>query len=82
MNEPKEEEVITVSRFFKGMGADHEQAEVMARQLLKRAVQLSAERGLTIVESTGILLKQVTEARAGRAPLINSEVKRKADSET
>ncbi|NCG08814.1 MAG: hypothetical protein GWO81_04520 [Verrucomicrobia bacterium] len=77
MSEPVEEDLETVARLFLGMGAEQSQAEVMAKQLLKRAAQLSAERGISKVEAAAILLKQVAEAREGLAPRINTEVKSK-----
>lgn len=77
MSESDATDLGAVTRFFGGMGASPAQAEVMARQLLKRAEQLGEARGISKVEAAGILLKQVVEARDGRAPRLNTEVKRK-----
>jgi hypothetical protein len=77
MSEPDASELGAVTQLFEGMGAAPGQAEVMARQLLKRSEQLGKDRGISKVEAAGILLKQVAEARDGRAPRLNTEVKRK-----
>lgn len=82
MSESAEEELETVTRLFTGMGAEQSQAEVMARQLLKRAGQLSAERGISKVEATEVLLRQISEARAGCTPSMNGGVKRKDSSKS
>jgi hypothetical protein len=37
----------------------------MARQLLRRAVQLATEQGITELEATETLLRKVIEARRG-----------------
>ena len=68
MSGSSEEAVAIVARLFVGMGAEQTQGETMARQLLKRAGQLSAERGISKVEATDILLRQIAEARAGKTP--------------
>ncbi|OHE88862.1 MAG: hypothetical protein A3G75_16295 [Verrucomicrobia bacterium RIFCSPLOWO2_12_FULL_64_8] len=44
---------------------DRAQAETMARQLLKRADQLAAERGIPRVEAMDYLLRLVQKGRAG-----------------
>lgn len=59
------DEVEKVARIFVNLGADASQAEVMAAQLLKRAGQISDERGISKVEATETLLKQVIQARQG-----------------
>lgn len=51
------------------LGADRAQAEVMAAQLLKRAAQLAAERGLTREAALAHLLNVVVRGRAGEVPL-------------
>ncbi len=58
-------EVANVARIFINLGADEAQAKVMAAQLLKRAEQIAEERGISKVEATETLLKQVIEARQG-----------------
>lgn len=50
------------------LGAAPGQAEVMARQLLKRADQLSAERGLTRETALAQLLQILVEGRQGNVP--------------
>ena len=49
--------------FFKSSGATEAQSEVMARQMIKRASQLSEERGWTDVEAMQHLLKLFVEAQ-------------------
>ncbi|CAI8351122.1 MAG: Uncharacterised protein [Opitutia bacterium UBA7350] len=68
MDASAEQELEAVTRFFVGMGAVASQAEVMAQQLLKRASQISAERNITKVAAVDLLLRNITEARAGRTP--------------
>jgi hypothetical protein len=80
MSESAEAELETVARLFTGMGAKQSQAEVMARQLLKRAGQLSAERGISKVAAVEQLLKQIVDAREGRTPSTNGGVKCKDSS--
>jgi hypothetical protein len=50
------------------LGADRRQAETMAAQLLKRAVQLATERGLTREAALAHLLKLVVQGRNGEVP--------------
>ena len=50
------------------MGAPKEQAEIMARQLAKRADQLSATRGISRVEAMAQLLQVVVKGRSGEGP--------------
>ncbi len=47
------------------LGADAAQAETMAKQLLKRADQLAAERGWTRVQAMEHLLRLVVNGRSG-----------------
>ncbi|HKB90092.1 MAG TPA: hypothetical protein VKC60_06200 [Opitutaceae bacterium] len=47
------------------LGAPETQADVMARQLLKRADQLSSERGISREASLEYLLKLVISGRNG-----------------
>ena len=54
-----------VAELFVRMGASNEQADVMAAQLLKRAEQIAAERGISKAEALQSLLKKVVEARQG-----------------
>lgn len=63
MEPSDDEEVIQVARIFVNLGADPNQAKVMAAQLLKRADQISEKEGISKVEATENLLKQVVQAR-------------------
>ena len=64
--EPVEEKHLEqVRSLLVRLGAEPPRAEVMAGQLLKRARQISVERGITEVEALENLLKQVVEARQG-----------------
>lgn len=49
-------------------GASPEQAETMARQLIKRADQLAAERQITPVAAMEHLLKVLVYGRNGEVP--------------
>lgn len=60
-----EEQLVQVATLLERMGAEAEQARVMAGQLLKRSKQISLERGITEIEALEGLLKQVIEAREG-----------------
>lgn len=51
--------------FFKSAGATEAQSEVMAKQMIKRAAQLSEERGWSDVEAMQYLLKLFVEAQEG-----------------
>ena len=62
------EELAAVTQLFVKMGAEFDQAGVMAVQLLKRAEQLAKERQISKVEAADSLLRQVVQARAGIAP--------------
>lgn len=50
------------------LGAAPEQAATLARQLLKRADQLAAERGVTREAALAQLLQILVEGRQGRLP--------------
>ena len=54
-----------VAALFKRFGAEDAQANVMAKQLLKRSAQIAEERKITELEALETLLKQVIEARQG-----------------
>lgn len=62
--QPPEVDVERVTRLFVGLGAQEDSAGVMARQLLKRAIQISKERNLSHLEAVEMLLKQVIAARS------------------
>jgi hypothetical protein len=50
------------------LGASPVQAEAMARQLIKRADQLSAERGQPREETMAYLLRLLVQGRSGEVP--------------
>ena len=54
-----------VAALFKRFGAADTQADVMAKQLLRRAKQIAEERNTSELEALEGLLKQVIEARQG-----------------
>lgn len=70
--ETEEQTIEMITRFFENLGAETEQARVMAIQLLKRAGQLAADRGISKLEATENLLQQVVEARQGIPPSTNT----------
>jgi len=49
-------------------GAGPDQARMMAAQLLKRAEQISAERGITREAALGQLLEILVQGRQGNVP--------------
>lgn len=51
------------------LGAAPDQAATMARQLVKRADQISAERGIPRVAAMEQLLKILVEGRQGNVPV-------------
>lgn len=61
-------ELAQLTRVCRGLGAPPEQAEVMARQLIKRADQLVIERGQTREEVMAYLLRLVVQGRSGEVP--------------
>jgi hypothetical protein len=61
-------ELERVTELCRRLGAPEAQAATMAAQLLKRADQLVAERGITRVEAMQHLLQVLVEGRAGRVP--------------
>jgi hypothetical protein len=50
------------------LGAPRAQAEIMAAQLLKRAEQQAAERGITREAALARLLELLVKGRAGEVP--------------
>jgi hypothetical protein len=61
-------ELLQLTKLCGGLGASPAQAEAMARQLMKRADQLVAERGQTREEVMAYLLRLVVEGRRGDVP--------------
>lgn len=58
-------EMEMLVRFCTGLGAGADQARAMAAQLMKRADQLAAERGIPREKAMRYLLEVVTKGRAG-----------------
>ena len=56
-----------VAALFERMGADAEQAERMATQLLKRAAQIARDEGISELEALERLLRRILQARDGGA---------------
>ncbi|WPJ94942.1 hypothetical protein SH580_16050 [Coraliomargarita algicola] len=65
MTDLSDENERELAQIFINLGASESQAPVMAAQLLKRAGQIAEERGISKVEATETLLKQVFAARQG-----------------
>lgn len=61
-------ELEQLTALCRRLGADEAQAATMAAQLLKRADQLAAERGLTRESALAYLLDLVVKGRAGETP--------------
>ena len=62
------DEVEKITVICERLGAPREQAATMARQLLKRADQLSAERGIAREAALAQLLQILVEGRHGNVP--------------
>ena len=60
--EKTEEQLV---EFFKQSGANKTQSATLAKQMIKRAGQLSKEREWSEIEAMQYLLKLFVEARAG-----------------
>jgi len=63
-----EEELAGISKVFENLGAELNQAEIMAKQLLKRADQISRDRGTPRVEALQTLLQAAVSGRQGLTP--------------
>lgn len=61
-----EEEIEKVSGIFQNLGAESEQAQVMAKQLIKRAEQRAEEKGSSKVEELQKLLEVSVFGAQGR----------------
>jgi hypothetical protein len=57
-----------LTRLCQSLGASPAQAAVMAAQLLKRAEQISAQRGISREAALQELLEIVVKGRAGEVP--------------
>jgi len=62
------DELSALRDFFQRLGADASRADIMARQLAKRADQIAAQRGIPREQALAELLRKVAEGRAGNAP--------------
>ncbi|MDQ8188148.1 hypothetical protein [Pelagicoccus sp. SDUM812002] len=58
-------EIEQVAGVLKQLGAEDDQAKVMAAQLIKRAEQISEERGVEKVSALAELLQLVKSGRDG-----------------
>ena len=62
------DELTQLTKLCRGLGATPESAGAMARQLIKRADQLVAERGQSREEVMTYLLRLVVQGRNGEVP--------------
>ena len=62
------DELSKLADYCRKLGAPPNQAEIMARQLLKRAGQLAIERKQSQEEAMGHLLRLVAQGRTGEVP--------------
>jgi hypothetical protein len=62
------DELSRLTALCAGLGATPAQAEAMARQLIKRADQLTAERGQPREEAMAYLLRLLVQGRSGEVP--------------
>ena len=58
------EDEEALAKAFENLGADVLQAKVMAKQLLKRAVQVAEEQGVSREEALKGLLQKIIDARS------------------
>lgn len=61
----EEAEIEMLRKLFAQLGAEPEQSLVMAKQVSKRAAQVSEVRGVSRVEAMRYLIELVTKGRAG-----------------
>lgn len=61
-------ELEQLTQLCETLGAPHEQAAIMAAQLLKRAGQLAEERGVSREAALKGLLEVMIKGRAGEVP--------------
>jgi hypothetical protein len=62
------DELVQLTELCGKLGAPPEQAMTMARQLMKRADQVAAERGQSREEVMAYLLRLVVQGRSGEVP--------------
>ena len=56
------QELLQLTKICENLGADNKRAELMAKQLVKRAEQLSKERQISRTEAMNHLLKLLYDA--------------------
>lgn len=61
-------DIVQLQELCCRLGASPEQAETMARQLLKRAEQLTVERNMTQEKALEYLLRVLVHGRQGEVP--------------
>jgi hypothetical protein len=61
-------DIVQLQELCRRLGASAEQAETMARQLLKRAEQLSVERNISQEKALEHLLRVLVHGRQGEVP--------------
>lgn len=61
----EEAEIEMLRKLFAQLGAGPDQSLIMARQVIKRAAQVSEDRGVSRVEAMRYLIELVTKGRAG-----------------
>ncbi len=62
----EQEAIKQVGEAFQNLGATEKQAQVMAEQLVKRAVQLQKQNQTSLIEELGKLLKTVSYGAQGQ----------------
>jgi hypothetical protein len=62
------DELVQLTELCGRLGAPPAQSEAMARQLIKRAEQLAAERGQPRAEAMAYLLRVVMQGHRGEVP--------------
>lgn len=62
------DELAQFTQLCRNLGADTAQADAMARQLIKRADQLVADRKQTREQAMAYLLRLVVQGRSGEVP--------------
>lgn len=58
-------DLAALTELCKSMGANASQAEIMAKQLIKRSLQLAEERHITQVQAMDYLLKLMVHGQSG-----------------
>lgn len=61
----EEAEIEMLRKLFAQLGAGPDQSLIMARQVIKRAAQVSEDRGVSRVEAMRYLIELVTKGRVG-----------------